>query len=145
MLNIESGVATFGGVKVVSFEMTKESLCCINQIHLSSGINLGNECTLMPGTPLSTKIMVGSLILVTRETVSRNINEVLLGIPARGMPFVMSDSTSMVNILSLLLNSLSLYTLLTTCISFFMSKCIIIILYSLLPVSAALFIHIIIF
>ena len=69
----------------------------------------------MPGTRLSSKMIVGSLTLVTRETVIRNVNGILLGIPACEMPFTMSNSISLVNDLSSS-NSFSIHTLLLTCI-----------------------------
>ncbi|CAF3917459.1 unnamed protein product [Rotaria sordida] len=94
LLNIERGVTTFGGANLASFEMTKEGICCLDEIHLGSHTNLGNWCTIMPATRLPPKVIVGSLTLVTRKTVSREGNCVLLGIPAREMPFVMPENTS---------------------------------------------------
>ena len=95
LLNIKSGVTTFGGVKLASFEITKQGLCHFDKIELSSDINLGNGCTLMPGTQLPSKIIVGNLTLVTRETVIHNVNRILLGIPAREMPFTIPNNTSL--------------------------------------------------
>ena len=144
LLNCECGVTTFGGVKLASFGITKEGLCDFDKIEMGSNINLGNWCTLMPGTRLSSKTMVGSLTLVTRETVIRNANSILLGIPAREMPFTMPNNIPIVNDLSSS-NSFSVRILLLTCIYFFVSKCLIVMLYSSLPVPIALFIYIILF
>ena len=145
LLTIKSGVTTFGGARLAPFEMTREGFCYIDQICLDSGANLGNWCTLMAGTQISSKSIVGSCTLVTRKTVSRKKNGVLLGIPAYEMPFIMPDNTSIVNDLSSSSDSLSISTFLITCIGLFVNKCIIISLYSLLPASFSLFIHVILF
>jgi acetyltransferase-like isoleucine patch superfamily enzyme len=145
LLNIECGVTTFGGAKLAPFEITREGFSYIDKIHLGFGANLGNWCTLMPGTRISPKTIVGSFTYVTRETVSRYNNGVLLGIPAHEMPFSVPDNISIINDLSSSPNSLTLCTLLMTCISLFLSKCIMISLYSLLPFTVSLSLHIILF
>ncbi len=142
LLDIECGVTTFGGVKLNPFEMTREGLCYIDKIQLGSGTNLGNWCTIMPGTRLSSNIFVGSLTLVTRQTVNCVGDSVLLGIPAQEMPFKMHDNASVVNDLPSS-NTLFTKSLVFNCISFFINKCIFITLYSLLPVIVAPFIHLI--
>jgi acetyltransferase-like isoleucine patch superfamily enzyme len=135
-------VTTFGRVKLAPFEMTREGLCCIDKIQLGSEANLGNWCTIMPGTQLPSRTIVGSLTLVTRETVSDDVNGVLLGIPARKMPFVMPGNTSAVSDMSSS-TSLSVCPLLFTCLGFFITKCLLIILYSSLPVAIVLIVHVI--
>ena len=142
LLSMEHGVTTFGGAKLAPFEMTREGLCCIDKIQLGSEANLGNWCTIMPGTKLSSGTIVGSLTLVTPETVSDDVNSVLLGIPARKMPFVMSGNTSAVNNMWSS-TSLSVHTLLFTCLGFFITKCLLITLYSSLSVAIVLIVHII--
>ena len=118
LLNIKRGVTTFGGAYLIPFEMTKVGICYFDEIHLGSNTNLGNGCVLMPGTRLPPKTIVGSLTLITQSTVSGSINGVLLGIPAREMPFVMPDNTSVVDDLSSS-NSRPIYTLLLICLNFF--------------------------
>jgi non-ribosomal peptide synthetase-like protein len=142
LLNIEYGTTMFGGVKLAPFQMTRESLCYIDKIHVGSETNLGNWCTLMPGTQLSSKILVGSLTLVTRETVHGNVNGIFLGIPAREMPFKMSDNTPVVNDLSFS-NTLYAPHLIFSSIILFINKCILITLYLSLPAIIAMFIHVI--
>ncbi|CAF4481402.1 unnamed protein product, partial [Rotaria sp. Silwood2] len=144
LLNIEHGVTTFGRASLTSFTMTKEGLCYVDEIYLGSDTNLGNGCTIMPGTTLPSKIIVGSLTLVTQKYTSAQSNCVLLGIPAREMPFVIPDDTSVINDLSSL-NSSSIYSLLFVCLSFFISKYLFIALYLSSPVAVALFIHAILF
>jgi acetyltransferase-like isoleucine patch superfamily enzyme len=145
LLNAESGVTTFGGVILAPFEVNQNGLCCLDEIHLSTGTNLGNGCTIMPGSRLSSKTMVGSFTLVTQGTVSSDMNRVLFGIPAREMPFVMPDATAPVNDLSSSSNSLSIHTLLITCLRFFISKCLFITPYLSLPVVISPFIYVFLF
>jgi acetyltransferase-like isoleucine patch superfamily enzyme len=142
LLDIECGVTTFGGVKLNPFEMTREGLCYIDKIQLGSGTNLGNGCTIMPGTRLSSMTLVGSLTLFTRKTVRDNFYGIFLGIPAREMPFVIPENLPVANVLSSS-KSMSIHPFLLTCSSFFISKCILITLYSLLPVFVASSIHLI--
>jgi len=140
LLHIEHGVTTFGKAFLASFEITKEGLCYVDEIHLGSEINLGNLCTIMPGARLSPKIIVGSLTLVTRRTVCDEFNGVLLGIPARQMPFLVAKNTSVVNGIPAS-DSSSFHSLLLNCLNFFICKCLFITLYSSLPFVAAPFIH----
>jgi acetyltransferase-like isoleucine patch superfamily enzyme len=142
LLNIEHGTTTFGGVKLTPFEMTKNGFCYIDKIDLGSKTNLGNWCTLMPGTRLSSKVLIGSLTLVTRETVCGNVNGIFLGIPAREMPFVVHDNTSAINDSSSS-NTSSIQSLFFIFFNFFITKCILITLYSLLPLVIAPLIHVI--
>jgi acetyltransferase-like isoleucine patch superfamily enzyme len=142
LLNIEHGVTTFSGAILASFEMTKEGLCYLDEIHLDSGINLGNWCTIMPGTRIPSEKIVGSLTLVKQTTASDHFNSVLLGIPACEMPFAMSDHPSITNDMASA-SSLSIRNWLLICLSFFISKCFSITVCSSLPLAIALFIHLI--
>jgi acetyltransferase-like isoleucine patch superfamily enzyme len=142
LLNIEHGLTTFTGATLASFEMTKEGLCYLDEIHLDSGINLGNWCTIMPGTRIPSEKIVGSLTLVKQTTVSDHFNGVLLGIPACEMPFAMPDHPSITNDMASA-SCLSIRNCLLICFSFFISKCFLITVYSSLPLVIALFIHLI--
>ncbi|CAF1481617.1 unnamed protein product [Adineta ricciae] len=144
LLNIERGVTTFAGTKLASFEMTKEGLCYLDEIHIGANTNLTNWCTIMPGTRLSPKTMIGSLTLIVPDTVSKDTNRVLLGIPAREMPFVLVDTTSFVDGLSSSSNSVSMHTLMFNCLHFFLYKSAFIILYLSLPVAFSPLLHIMI-
>ncbi|CAF3873590.1 unnamed protein product, partial [Adineta steineri] len=88
LLTIESGVTTFGAVKFAPYFITKEGLLFFDEIHLGTDTNLGNECTIMPGTRLPSNTMVSTLSLVTQDTIQTNTNRVLLGIPAHAVTFV---------------------------------------------------------
>jgi acetyltransferase-like isoleucine patch superfamily enzyme len=143
LFKIEHDETTFGGAKLASFEMTKEGLCYLDEIHLGSAINLTNWCTIMPGTRIAPEIIVGSLTLVTRTTVSDHFNGVLLGIPASEMPFAMPDHTSVVNDISSS-NSLFIPNWLLICLNFFINKFFFLTVYSSLLLFMALIIHIIV-
>ena len=143
LLSIERGVTTFGGANLVPFEMTKAGVCYFDEIHLGLGANLTNWCTIMPGIRLSSRTIVGSLTLITQNTVSTDMNRVLLGIPAREMPFVLPSPISHVTDLSSSSNSSFVHILLSTCLEFFTSKCLFITLYLSLPIVISPFIHVI--
>ncbi|CAF1453706.1 unnamed protein product [Adineta ricciae] len=82
LFTVGSGVTTFLEAKLHPYEMTREGLCCFDRIHLDTNTTLGNWCTIMPGAQVPSEIIISSLSLVTRETVSRDTKKVLLGIPA---------------------------------------------------------------
>ncbi|UJR34437.1 hypothetical protein I4U23_021844 [Adineta vaga] len=94
LLKLERSVTIFSRVKLVSFETTDFGDCLVDRISLGSGTNLGNECTLMPGTYLKANTMVGVLTLITRESYCSTSGAVLLGIPGRQMPFLMPDKVT---------------------------------------------------
>jgi acetyltransferase-like isoleucine patch superfamily enzyme/acyl carrier protein len=136
LLQFDSGVTTFGAVMLAPFEMTKSGRCHVDRVHLGSRTNLGNRCTLMPGTQLEHGSMVGTLTLVTRETRSSGPGAILLGAPGRQMPFAMPNNTDHMKD-SLLFDSPSLLGLVFTCFFFFIGKSLFISLYWLLPVPMA--------
>ncbi|CAF3778139.1 unnamed protein product [Rotaria sp. Silwood1] len=140
LLKIEYGVTAFGGIMFTSFEMTPKGLCRTNEIHLGSGTNLGNWCVVMPGARLAAKTIVGVYTLVTQETNNCDAGIVLLGIPARKMPFVMPNNIHSTSNMSSF-EALSISTILFTSLSFLIGKIIFIAPYTWLPCTAALFVH----
>jgi hypothetical protein len=78
--------------------------------------------------------------LIGYTAITCDDNIVLLGIPAREMPFVMPDNSLLENDLSVSKDP-SVYPLLLTCFSFFMGKCLFIALYSSFSIITAMFIH----
>jgi acetyltransferase-like isoleucine patch superfamily enzyme len=142
LLDIESGVTTFGGVILAPFEITKEGLCYIDKIHLGLGTNFGNSCRLMPGARVPAMTLIGSLTLFTRKTLHGDFNDIFLGIPARKMPFAVPENLPTTDVP--ISNSPSISVFLNTCSCLFISKCLLIALYSSLPVLLTPFIHAII-
>ena len=145
LLRVGQSVTTFGGVKLASFHITKEAFCYVDEIHLGSKTNLTNWCTILPGARLLSEQIVGSLTLVTSETNNDDhFNSVLLGIPALPMPFIVSAEASVVDDISLS-NPQPHLTWLLVCFSFFMSKYLLITIYSSLSLIISLVIHILLF
>ncbi|CAF0842950.1 unnamed protein product [Adineta steineri] len=88
LLKIQTGVTVFGYVLLVPTEMTPEGDHRVDWITLGSHTNLGNICSILPGSHLASHTMVGNLTRVTRETNS-NDGDIFIGVPARAMPFQM--------------------------------------------------------
>ena len=145
LLHIERSVTTFGGVVLAPFHMTTETLCYVDEIHLDRDTNLTNSCTILPGARLSSQQIVGSLSLVTQE--NDNIDHtscVLLGIPTRQMPFVMSENRFLIDEIPSS-SPQFIYTWLLLIFCFFISKCLLVTIYSTVPLVIALAIHIFFF
>ena len=145
LLHIERSVTTFGGVVLAPFHMTTETLCYVDQIHLGRDANLTNSCTILPGARLSSQQIVGSLSLVTRE--NDNVDHadcVLLGIPARQMPFTIPEIGSLVDKIAYS-RSQSIRMWLLVILFFFVGKCLLITIYSAVPLIIALAIHVFFF
>jgi acetyltransferase-like isoleucine patch superfamily enzyme len=144
LLKIERGVIIRGFVMFCLIEMTYEGQCYVDEICLGSNTELGNHCLIMPGTRLPSKTFVGALTRLTPENNSYDTNVILFGIPSCKMPFVIPENTFVRKDLSSS-NSLSFHDFLSSCFSFFTSKCLTIILYSSLPFTVALLVHTIIY
>ena len=137
LLHIERSVTTFGGVVLAPFHMTRETLCYVDEIHLSRDTNLTNSCTILPGARLSSQQIVGSLSLVTQE--NDNIDHtgcVLLGIPTRQMPFTIPKTGSLVDKIPSS-RSQSIHIWLFVILCFFISKCLLITIYSTVSLVVA--------
>ena len=111
LLSLETGTTTFGKAMLVPFEMTETGDCCLEHIFLGSNTNLGNGCTLMPSIRLAPSTMVGNFTLITRKTNYPIPGCVLLGIPARRMPFGTFQQTTSTS-------DSSSYLFLRTCLFF---------------------------
>src|SRR5262249_55575001 len=112
--------------------------CYVDKICLSSSTNLGNGCTLMPGTQLDPDSMIGTMTLITKEIRNSGAGAVLLGIPGRRMPFAILDNTTSTKDSSIY-DSPFLLELVWTCFLFFISKSLFISCYWLLPAPMAPF------
>ncbi|CAF3886038.1 unnamed protein product [Adineta steineri] len=88
LLKLETGVTSFADVLLVPTEMTLSGDHRVDCITLGSHTNLGNFCSILPGSHLVSYTMVGNLTRITRETNS-NSGDVFIGVPARAMPFQM--------------------------------------------------------
>ncbi|CAF4289989.1 unnamed protein product [Rotaria sp. Silwood2] len=88
LLSIGDNVTTFGEVQLVPFDVDSRGQCTVDFVSLSNGVTLGNECSVHPGASISADTLVGTLTRITRDTQCVD-NNILLGIPACPMPFVL--------------------------------------------------------
>ncbi|CAF0980449.1 unnamed protein product [Adineta steineri] len=116
LLKIETGVTVFGYVLLVPTEMTLEGDHRVDYITLGSHTNLGNMCSILPGSHLASHTMVGNLTRITRETISNN-RDVFIGVPASAMPFQMPirEATD---------DQIKTTPFWKTCFSHYISKCL---------------------
>ncbi|CAF3482839.1 unnamed protein product, partial [Adineta steineri] len=109
---------------------------CVDYITLGSYTNLGNGCSILPGSHLASETMIGNLTRISRETNS-NTGDVFLGVPARVMPFKMpSRSTTTTTT-----DQMKIIPIWHTCFTHFISKSLLLTIYSLTGVVGMLIIH----
>jgi hypothetical protein len=144
LLKIERGVTTFARVILAPFEIIDTIDLSFDYISLGSDSNLGNGCTLIPGTKLPFNTMIGNLTRVIRETNSSASNGVWLGIPAQRMPLVMPDKISPMNDLSYR-NFTSIHSFARFCLTFLVGHCLLITLYVFMPSVVAFVAHLILY
>ncbi|CAF3497574.1 unnamed protein product [Adineta steineri] len=121
LLKLETGVTSFGYVLLVPTEMTLEGDHRVDCITLGSHTNLGNFCSILPGSHLASHTMVGNLTRITRETNSNN-GDIFIGVPARAMPFQMPIREAMDG-------QIKTIPFWMTCFSHYISKCLLISIY----------------
>ncbi|CAF4131963.1 unnamed protein product, partial [Adineta steineri] len=121
LLKLETGVTTFGYVLVVPTEITLSGDHRVDWITLGSHTNLANGCSILPGSHLASHTMVGNLTRITRETNS-NSGDVFIGVPARCMPFQMPIREAMED-------QIKITQFWKTCVSHYISKCLLIGIY----------------
>ncbi|CAF1542277.1 unnamed protein product, partial [Adineta steineri] len=122
LLKIETGVTTFGGVLIVSTELTLSGDHRVDQIILGSHTNLANGCSILPGSCLESETIIGNLTRVSRETKSK-CGEVFMGVPARAMPFQMPPRLEVQD-------QIGIIPFWHTCLSHYVSKCLLLSIYS---------------
>ncbi|CAF1034858.1 unnamed protein product [Adineta steineri] len=136
LLKLEAGVTSFGYVLLVPTEMTLEGDHRVDCITLGSHTNLGNFCSILPGSHLASHTMVGNLTRITRETNSNN-GDIFIGVPARAMPFQMPIREAMDN-------QIKTIPFWMTCFSHYISKCLLIGIYWSCGLIGGLILHTII-
>ncbi|CAF1052890.1 unnamed protein product [Rotaria sp. Silwood1] len=100
LVHIEQGVTVNGFVLFIPFNVTTNGQCKVNRIRLGRKVQLGNHCTVQPGANIVKQTLVGTLTRIDEETnvVTDDDNDrssVMLGIPARLMPFQQLSLLSM--------------------------------------------------
>ncbi|CAF4159847.1 unnamed protein product, partial [Adineta steineri] len=122
LLQLETGVTAFGSVLLVSTELTPSGDHRVDQIILGSHTNLANGCSILPGSCLESETMIGNLTRISRETKSKS-GVVLMGVPARTMPFQMPVTPKNQN-------QIEIIPFWHTCLSHYVSKCLLLSIYS---------------
>ncbi|CAF1551551.1 unnamed protein product, partial [Adineta steineri] len=122
LLKLEIGVTTFGGVSIVPTELTPSGDHRVDQIVLGSHTNLANGCSILPGSCLESETMIGNLTRISRETKSK-YGEVFIGVPARTMPFQMPPRPK-------IQDQIEIIPFWHTCLSHYVSKCLLLSIYS---------------
>ncbi|CAF1199291.1 unnamed protein product [Adineta steineri] len=123
LLKLETGVTVFGYVLLVPTEMTLSGDHRVDRITLGAHANLANRCSILPGSHLASETMVGNLTRISGEINSKQ-GDIFIGVPARVMPFKMPLRS---NITDQIENT----SLWHTCFWHFISKCLLINIYSL--------------
>ncbi|CAF1442458.1 unnamed protein product [Adineta steineri] len=136
LLKLETGVTSFGDVLISPTEITLSGDHRVDWIILGSHTNLGNDCTIMPGSCLASQTIVGTLTRTTRETTSNN-GDVLIGVPARAMPFQMPFRQATED-------QIKTIPFWKTCFSHYISKCLLIGIYLSCSLVSGSIIHTII-
>ncbi|CAF1428650.1 unnamed protein product [Adineta steineri] len=133
LLKLEMGVTTFGGILIVPTELTPSGDHRVDQIILGSHTNLANGCSILPGSCLASETMIGNLTRISRETKSK-YGEVFMGVPARTMPFQMPPRLETQD-------QIEIIPFWHTCLSHFVSKCLLLSIYSFGGLAAGSIIH----
>ncbi|CAF1398930.1 unnamed protein product [Adineta steineri] len=134
LLKFEMGVTTFGGVSIVPTDLTFSGDHRVDQIVLGSHTNLANGCSILPGSCLAPETMIGNLTRVSRETKSK-FREVLMGVPARTMPFQMPVTPKNQD-------QIKIIPFWHSCLSHYVSKCLLLSIYSFGGLVGGSIIHI---
>ncbi|CAF3878585.1 unnamed protein product [Adineta steineri] len=137
LLHFERGVTTFGSVLLVPTELTLSGDHCVDYITLGSYTNLGNGCSILPGSHLASETMIGNLTRVSRETKS-NDGDVFIGVPARVMPFKMPLRSTTTTTTT---DEMKIIPIWHTCFTHVISKSLLLTIYSLTGVIGMLIIH----
>ncbi|CAF1549552.1 unnamed protein product [Adineta ricciae] len=93
LLSIAEDVTSFGGVHLVPFDVDTNGQCVVDRLYLAKGVTLGNHCLIHPRVRIPSHTLVGTLTKVTQNTHCVDAS-VLLGLPARSMPFIQPSLTS---------------------------------------------------
>ncbi|CAF1281001.1 unnamed protein product [Adineta ricciae] len=137
LLHLETGVTTFGSVLLVPTELTFEGDHRVDWIKLGLDTNLGNGCSVLPGSHLASQIMVGNLTRFSRK-ISSNDGDTFIGISARRMPFEKPKTSAETD-------QIKIVPIWQTCLFAFVSKCILMSIYSINGFIIGLIIHTILF
>ena len=100
LLIIKSDVTMTSEICFVPYDVTIDGQCVVTgPIQINRGSFLGNNCILRSGVSVPEDSLIGSLTRVDSTTIITNENNgldnILFGVPARSMPFILSDADSL--------------------------------------------------
>ncbi|UJR38884.1 hypothetical protein I4U23_031552 [Adineta vaga] len=88
LLELYEGLATFDYILLIPTEITNQGEHRVDKIQFDSFTNLGNKCSILPGSHLKSYSIVGNLTRISRHT-KTNSNDIFIGVPGQAMPFKM--------------------------------------------------------
>ncbi|UJR17611.1 hypothetical protein I4U23_004507 [Adineta vaga] len=93
LLKLNHHLTTVGKVLFVPFNLNPENsfYCSTDDIQIDHNTMIGNCCTIHPGTKISNNTMIGAGTRLTNEIDCNETNRILLGIPAKQMPFKLPE------------------------------------------------------
>ncbi|CAF1544048.1 unnamed protein product, partial [Adineta steineri] len=121
LLKLETGITSFAYVLLVPTEITLSGDHRVDWVTLGSYTNLGNFCSILPGSHLASHTMVGNLTRITRETNS-NDGDIFIGVPARAIPFKVPFKQATED-------EIKTIPFWKTCFCYYISKCLLIGIY----------------
>jgi len=122
LLKLKRGVTSFGSALLVPAEITMLGNFRVDIIEVGAHANLGNGCSLLPGSCLASENMIGNLTRVSREA-NTHRGAVLIGVPARVMPFKIPSPKNTTD-------QIKLIPFWITCLSHALSKYLLLSVYS---------------
>ncbi|UJR19788.1 hypothetical protein I4U23_022922 [Adineta vaga] len=91
LLTIKSDVTTTSEICFVPYDTTIDGLCIVTgPIEINRRVFLGNNCLLQSGVSIPEDVLIGSLTRIDSTTMILP-GDILLGVPAQSMPFILSD------------------------------------------------------
>ncbi|CAF1254471.1 unnamed protein product, partial [Didymodactylos carnosus] len=92
LLTIGSGMTTFDEVLLIT-NKTVKGQCVVEKLAIGNNVQMGNNCLIYGGTTIPPYSVVGSMTCVTQEDGMFEPKDIILGVPARKMPFHMSPTS----------------------------------------------------
>ncbi|CAF4097549.1 unnamed protein product, partial [Adineta steineri] len=92
LLTINSNVTTTSEICFVPYDITINGQCVVNgRIEIDRRSFLGNNCLIRSDVSILEDVLIGSLTRIDSTTIIQK-KDILLGVPAQSMPFILSDS-----------------------------------------------------
>ncbi|CAF1287843.1 unnamed protein product [Didymodactylos carnosus] len=96
LLSIGSGMTAFDEVLLIP-DRVVSGRCVTEKIIIGNNAQMGNQCLIYGGSTIPPYSVVGSMTCVTRDDGIFEPKDIILGVPARKMPFYMSPASTTVD------------------------------------------------